>query len=75
MKKREFADKAICAACIASRRSVVDSFMEGYLAGFRTAVVTANEDLKDVQPPQFCLEHDKMIIEAHVRDLKSIVGG
>lgn len=63
-----------CSACSASRRRTVDAFMLGYRAGFRMAASHALYAAGYVATqPTFCLEHDKMITEAHVAELKEIL--
>lgn len=70
-------DKSRCIACIASRRSVVDAFFLGYRAGFRMATAHTVQAIRGgemIPVNEFCLEHDKMVIEAHVKELRELFG-
>ncbi len=69
-------DKTKCAACIASRRSTVDSFFLGFRAGFRTSVIATIEGAGGVpvnEAPTFCLIHEKMATEAYVAELREVM--
>lgn len=67
-------DGETCAACVASRRSVVDAFFLGFRAGFNSAVVAAVEgrgEVDNIERPVFCVAHEKMSIEAYVAELRA----
>ena len=64
-----------CAACVASRRSVVDSFFLGFRAGHSAAVNALHnggdgETYFSIEEPIFCLAHDKMMTEAYLAEIK-----
>lgn len=68
---------AECPACVASRRSVVDAFFLGFRAGFRTAVATQIENSGEtpiVPAPQFCVAHDRTLIEAYADEVRMGMG-
>jgi hypothetical protein len=58
-----------CAICVASRRSVVDGIVAGYVLGYKDAI---KSDLKagSLGYEDFCLAHETMICEAIQRELK-----
>lgn len=67
-------NKKECPACVASRRSVVESFFLGIRAGHRLAVssMAAESLAPPAEEPYFCLAHDKMLTEAYASDLREI---
>lgn len=63
--------KTNCIVCQASRRSVVDSFLIGYLAGFKEGVRDGSGHA--IYPPtELCLPHAKLVTEAHAELLKAL---
>lgn len=54
---------AECIACRASRRTTVDAFFEGYLAG-AVEMATVNDLIAPEHALSFCLAHERMATEA-----------
>ena len=67
-----------CAACLASRRTTVDAFFLGYVAGQRDAVADYLEERGRfsavLDRAEFCLVHDKMACERLAEMLKAMKG-
>lgn len=57
-----------CAACVASRRSVVDAFFLGLKSGFVmgvNAIADGAGQVNDLERPKFCLAHEVRATEVH----------
>lgn len=66
-----------CVLCIASRRTTVDAYLLGFLAGFRRAVIATIDGqggTHDLQEPRFCLAHEKMVTEAQASEVRRCMG-
>lgn len=50
-----------CSACVASRKSIVDAYFDGYIAGSIEMAIVGEPGAKGVH---FCLAHERMSTEA-----------
>lgn len=56
--------QAECAACVASRRSVVEAFLLGFRAAMRESF--------SYDEPTFCTAHELMVTEVFAEELRAI---
>lgn len=68
---------AECAVCIASRRTTVDAYLLGFLAGFRSAVIATIDGrggTHDLGYPRFCLAHEVMVTKVQAAEVRHCMG-